>query len=288
MATSHEAFQRRRLRTSYVSVIISISLVLFMFGILAFVFLQSKKVANHFKEEIEVSLFLKDETPMREIEAFKTDLLHKDYIKSLDYITKEEARQELGGDFLDFIGENPLKNLIKLHLKADYVNSEKMKQLEDEFNNESFIYEVFYDKVLVKELDKNIEKISFWMSIICGFFAVVAILLINSSIRLSIYSKRFNIKTMQMVGATKSFIRRPFILQGIRLGVIGSIIAVIGLSFVVYYVNKLIPTFNLLDDVLILIYVVSGIVVVAFFITLISTFLATQRFLNLHTNKLYE
>ncbi len=288
MATAYESFQKRRLRTSYFSVIVSISLVLFLFGILGFVVLQSSKVANHFKEEVVISLFLKDDAPVSEIEAFKNDLLHEDYVKVLNYISKEDAKKELGEDFLQLLGENPLKNLIELHLNADYVNSEMLKTLESKFQKETFIYEISYDKVLVKQLEKNIKKISFWLLIVCAFFVVIAILLINSSIRLSIYSKRFNIKTMQMVGATKSFIRRPFIIQSLKLGFIGSIIAILGLAVVVYYVNQAVPSFGLLDDYKVLIYFALSVVLMAFFITLISTFFAAQRFLNLHTNKLYE
>ncbi len=288
MATAYESFQKRRLRTSYFSVIVSISLVLFMFGILGFVVLQSSKVANHFKEEVVISLFLKDDAPISEVEAFKNDLLHEDYVKVLNYISKEDAKKELGEDFLQLLGENPLKNLVELHLNADYVNSEMLKTLESKFQKETFIYEISYDKVLVKQLEKNIKKISFWLLVICAFFIVIAILLINSSIRLSIYSKRFNIKTMQMVGATKSFIRRPFIMQSLKLGFVGSIIAIIGLAVVVYYVNQAVPSFGLLDDYKVLLYVALSVVLMAFFITLISTFFAAQRFLNLHTNKLYE
>ena len=136
-------------------------------------------------------------------------------------------------------------------------------------------------------LTKNIQKISFWLLVLSGFFGLVAIILINSSIRLSIYSKRFNIKTMQMVGATKSFIRKPFIWQSIKLGVLGAVISLIGLAIVIYYLNKYIPTLELLTDYVSLAYVTGGVLFTAFFITWISTFFATQRFLNLQTNDLY-
>ncbi len=288
MATSFESFQKRRLRTSYVSVIISISLVLFMLGILGLVVLQSSKVANHFREEIVISLYLKDDATTEELQSFKDDLLREDYVKTLKYISKDEARKELGEDFLGFLGENPLKNVIDLHLKAEFVTPKQMAELKKRFDREDFIYEISYDKVLVEKLEENINKISFWILIVSGFFGLIAILLINSSIRLSIYAKRFNIKTMQMVGATKSFIRRPFILQSLKLGLIGAFVALIGLGAVVYYVDLNVPTFGLLENYMLLIYVALGIVFVALFITWISTFFATRRFLNLHTNELYE
>ncbi len=287
MNTSYESFQKRRLRTSYFSVIISIALVLFMLGILGLVVLQSQKVANHFREEIEISLKLKDDANQQELDAFREDILRENYVKNLEYISKEEAAKEIGDD-INVLGFNPLKNQFLLHLNAEFVTPQKMKELENRFDKETFIYEVDYNKVLVEKLDENIEKISFWILVVSAVFGFMAILLMNSSIRLSIYSKRFNIKTMQMVGATKSFIRRPFIVQGLKLGFIGAFLALCALGALVYYVDYHIPTFGLLEDYMILIYVALGVISVAFLITWLSTFFAAQRFLNLNTNDLYE
>jgi cell division transport system permease protein len=136
-------------------------------------------------------------------------------------------------------------------------------------------------------LTKNIQKISFWLLVLSGVFGLFAIILINSSIRLSIYSKRFNIKTMQMVGATKSFIRRPFIWRSIKLGMLGALLAIIGLAIVLYYIDMYAPSLKLLNDYLTLSYLIGGVLVSAFIITWLSTFFATQRFLNLQTDELY-
>ena len=162
-----------------------------------------------------------------------------------------------------------------------------MTEIEERFQKNAFILEVSYDKPLIQFLTKNIQKISLWLLIISAFFGLVSILLINSSLRLSVYSKRFNIKTMQMVGATKSFIRKPFILQGIRLGMIGSFIALLGLATVIYYTNKHIPALQLLSDYVLLSELFGGVLITAFLITWLSTYLATQRFLNLQTDELY-
>lgn len=140
---------------------------------------------------------------------------------------------------------------------------------------------------MIELLTKNIQRISSWLFILCGFFALIAILLINSSIRLTIYSKRFNIKTMQMVGATKSFIRKPFLWRSIRLGMIGAFIALLGLAVIIYYLDKYIPVLELLKDYITILYLIGGVVLAAFVITLLSTFFATQRFLNLRTDELY-
>jgi len=291
MATSFDSFQKRRLRSSYASVVVSIALVLFMLGILALVLLKSTKVANHFKEEIVMSLFLKDNASKEQIEEIRTSLLAENYIKKLFFISKENAAtkysKDLGEDFLEFLGDNPLKNGIDLYLKADFVTSENMENLEKEMKKNELIYEVSYNKPLVEQLTKNIKRISFWLLVLSGFFSLVAIILINNSIRLSIYAKRFNIKTMQMVGATKRFIRKPFIFQGIKLGFVAALIALIGLSIAVYYINKYIPNLELLTDYFSLGYVTVFIILISFFITWVSTFFATQRFLNLQTNDLY-
>ena len=140
---------------------------------------------------------------------------------------------------------------------------------------------------MVEQLTKNIQRISFWLLVLSGFFSLVAIILINNSIRLSIYAKRFNIKTMQMVGATKRFIRKPFIFQGIKLGFIAAFFALIALAILVYYIDEYIPTLGLLTDYFSLTYVGVFIVLISFFITWVSTFFATQKFLNLQTNDLY-
>ncbi len=291
MTNSFDSFQKRRLRSSYASVVISIALVLFMIGMLGLILLKSTKVANHFKQEVVMSLFFKDEITKEQINSFREDLSKENFIRELYFISKEEAAktysEDLGEDFLDFLGTNPLKNGVDLYLKADYVTPEKMLELESRFNKNAFIADVSYDKPLVEQLTKNIQKISFWLLIISGFFVLISVILINSSIRLSIYAKRFNIKTMQMVGATKSFIRKPFIWQSIKLGFVGAFVALIGVAIVIYYVNKNIPSLELLKDYVSLIYLGTIILVASFTITWLSTYFATQRFLNLQTNDLY-
>jgi len=291
MSTSFDTYQKRRLRSSYFSVVISISLVLFMVGVLGLILLKSTSVANHFKEKTAMTLFLKDDVNQQNIKNLKASLLKEPFTNKIVYTSKEEAAKthskELGEDFLQFLGTNPLKNGIDIYLKAAYVTPEKMLAIEQRFQKNAFVFEVSYDKPLIRFLTKNIQKISFWLLIFSGFFGLVSMILINSSIRLSVYSKRFNIKTMQMVGATKSFIRKPFILQGIKLGIIGSIIALIGLATAIYYTNKYIPSLQLLTDYILLSYLFGGVIISALIITWISTYFATQRFLNLQTDELY-
>ena len=291
MSTSFDSFQKRRLKSSYVSVVVSIALVLFMIGLLGLVLLKSSMITNHFKEKVIMTLFLKDDVSKKQLEDLKASIKEERFTKKIVYISKEEAakayKRDLGEDFLEFLGDNPLKNGIDIYLSADFVTPEKMSEIEKIFQKNDIIAEVNYDKSLVDLLTKNIKRMSFWLLILSGFFGLVAIILINSSIRLSIYAKRFNIKTMQMVGATKRFIRKPFIWQSIKLGLLGALISLLGLFLTIYYIDKYVPALQLLQDYLSLSYIAIAILLSAFMITWVSTFFATQRFLNLQTNDLY-
>ena len=291
MSSRFDSYQKRRLQSSYISVVVSIALVLFMVGILGLILLKSTKVANHVKEKVAFTLFIKDKVTQKQIKSFRESLLKETFTKKAIYTSKTQAAkkysEEIGDDFLQFLGNNPLKNGIDIYLKAAFVTPEKMQDLETRFLKNAFVADVSYDKSLINLLTKNIKRISFWLLVFSGFFSLVAMILINSSIRLSIYSKRFNIKTMQMFGATKRFIRKPFIWRSIKLGMIGALLALIGLAVVIYYLDKYIPSLDLIKDYISLGYLVGGVVLSAFIITWVSTFFATQRFLNLKTDELY-
>lgn len=291
MSKKFDSYQKRRLQSSYISVVISIALVLFMVGVLSLIVLKSTKVANFVKEKVAISLFIKDNVTQKQIKLFRESLLEEKFTKKAVYVSKAQAAkrfsEQIGEDFLAFLGENPLKNGIDIYLKADYVTPEKVAEIEQRFQKNAFVADVSYDKPLINLLTKNIKKISFWLLVVSAFFALIAIILINSSIRLSIYSKRFNIKTMQMVGATKRFIRKPFIYRSLKLGFIGAIIALIGIGLIIYYLDKYIPSLLLLEDYVTLAYIGGIVIISSLFITWISTYFATQRFLNLQTDQLY-
>ena len=291
MSKKFDTYQKRRLQSSYISVVISIALVLFMVGVLSLIVLKSTKVANFVKEKVAISLFIKDNVTQKQIKLFRESLLEEKFTKKAVYVSKAQAAkrfsEQIGEDFLAFLGENPLKNGIDIYLKADYVTPEKVVEIEQRFQKNAFVADVSYDKPLIDLLTKNIKRISFWLLVVSAFFALIAIILINSSIRLSIYSKRFNIKTMQMVGATKRFIRKPFIYRSLKLGFIGAIIALIGIGLIIYYLDKYMPSLLLLEDYLTLAYIGGIVIISSLFITWISTYFATQRFLNLQTDQLY-
>lgn len=291
MSSAFERDQKRRLISSYFSVILSIALVLFLLGLLGMLVLNAKKVSDHFKEQVVVTIYLKETAKEVEIKQLEKSLAMADYVKSTEYVTKEQAAElltaENGEDFMDFVGYNPLQNSIDVHLKADFVTSEHLEKISEEATSKTFVDEVTYDNDLVNLMNENVQKISFWVLIISGIFTIIAVLLINSSIRLAVYSKRFTIKTMQMVGATKQFIRRPFVWKSVRLGIIGAIIALIGMAIVLYYMNETFPELGLLNTPILVFVLFAVVFALGILITWISTHIATQRFLNLKTDQLY-
>ena len=291
MASSFDKYQKRRLISSYFSVVLSISLVLFLLGLLGLLVLNTKKVADHFKEKIALTVYLKDTAKEIEITQLKQSLSLAEYTKSATYISKEQAAEEhsaaIGENFMEFLGYNPLQNSIDVYLLADFVSPEKLNEITTEILTKNFVDEVVYDKPLIALLNDNVKKISLWVLIISGLFTFIAVLLINSSIRLSVYAKRFTIKTMQMVGATKHFIRKPFIWKSVRLGMIGAALAMIGMAVVLFYLNRSFPELQLLNDKLLLGVLFGFIFLMGLFITLNITFFETQRFLNLRTDDLY-
>ena len=291
MSSSFEKYQKRRLISSYFSVVISISLVLFLLGLLGLLVLNSKKVADYFKEQIAITVFLKDTAKEVEITQLKQSLALAEYTKSAEFVSKEDAAKDhqetLGENFIEYLGENPLQNSIDVYILADYVTPAKMEEITNELKSKDFVDDVIYDKPLIAQLTENVQRISFWVLVISGIFTFIAVLLINSSIRLSIYAKRFTIKTMQMVGATKKFIRQPFVWKSVRLGIIGAVVAMIGMGLVLYYLNESFPQLQLLGDPVLLVVLFAFILLMGIIITWISTFVATQRFLNLRTDDLY-
>lgn len=291
MASSFDKFQKRRLISSYFSVVLSVFLVLFLLGILGFFIINSKKLADDFKEKIAMTVFFKNEANDSILKAFKAELKTAPFAKSSVYVSKESAAKQhtdiIGEDFMTFLGTNPLQNSYDINLKADYVEKDSIVKIESRLRRNAMVSDIVYDKQLVNLVNDNIKKVSMWILIISGFLTVIAVLLINSSLRLSIYSNRFIIKTMQMVGATKAFIRKPFVMRSIRLGMIGAGLAILALIGVLAYLQVNFPDLGILDDKILVVLVLLAVFAIGILITWISTYFATQRFLNLRTDDLY-
>ena len=291
MSSSFDNFQKRRLISSYFSVVLSVFLVLFLLGILGLFIINSKKLANDFRENIAMTVFFKNEANDSILKNFGTELKANRFVKSYNFVAKDAAAKQhtdiIGEDFMTFLGENPLQNSYDIHLKADYVVKDSIAKIETSLRKNAMVSDIVYDKQLVNLVNDNIKKVSSWILIISGFLAIIAVLLINSSLRLSIHSNRFIIKTMQMVGATKSFIRKPFVMRSIKLGMIGAVLAVLALIGVLLYVQSNFPGLGILDDKASIGLILVAVLGVGVLITWLSTYSATQRFLNLRTDDLY-
>ena len=291
MANKETKITRRRLRSSFLTSVISISMVLFLLGILGLLVLNAKRISDYVKENIGFSIILKEDVKEVDVIRLQKNLDASDYVKSTEYVTKEEAakelQEELGEDFIDFLGYNPLLASIDVHLRANYANQSSIGHIKKDLQRYDQIKEVFYQKSLVQLVNQNIRKIGIIILIFSGFLFLIAIALINNTIRLSIYSKRFIINTMQLVGATKGFIRRPFIYKGMLQGVLASIIAMGLLTGAVYFMQKEFDEIITLKDIEILAVLYSTVLLVGVFISWISTFFAVNRYLKINVDKLY-
>ncbi len=220
---------KRSLFSSYITTTLSISMILFLFGLLGLLLINARRLSDYVMENIGVTLILKDEAREADILKLQKKLEATDYIKSTRYVDKAtaatELKKELGEDFVDFLGYNPLLSSIDVKVYASYANPDSLTRLEKKFLSYPEVQEVYYQRNLVKQLHTNINKISLILLSLSLLMFLIYTALINNTIRLSMYSKRFIINTMQLVGATRSFIRRPFISKGIMYGVYGAIIA---------------------------------------------------------------
>ena len=283
--------KNKRLLSSYFSVILSISIVLFMMGAFFIIAFNAKKISDDFKEKIPITIYLKNNAKKIETEQLIKKLNLKDYTNSINYISKEKGAEilidEIGEDFIEFYGTNPLLNSIDVFLKSEFVTTLVFDEITTELGNTDFIDEIIFDAPLISLINDNINKIKFWVLGIALFFLSISIVVINGSIRLSIYSNRINIKTMQMVGATKKFIRKPFINTHVKLGLIGSVIAAIMLSSSLYYIQNNFEYFNFESEIPLIVSMFGAISLFSVIITYLCTYFATQKFLKIKIEQLY-
>ena len=277
--------------SNYFLVVVSISSVLFFLSSFIFFVLNSNKIVDDFKEKIPVVVFLKDETSKIELSQFEKNLSIDEGIKKFTYTAKDDAAlkfsSEIGENFLEYLGYNPLLNSIDIYFHANKVETFYIDDIVKSYEKEDFVYEVSYDAPLIFLINDNFKKVKDWVLVIALFFIFISIVLINNTIRLSIYSKRMTIKTMQLVGATKYFIKKPFIKTQIRLGFLSAIISSIIFVSIIIYFN--LNYFNI--DLLIIknsiIISVSTSFLLSFLISFISTNFITSKFLNSKIDKLY-
>lgn len=280
-----------KVRTNYVSTIISISLVLFMLGVLGIILLNAKKISDHVKENIGFSLYLKEGLSENDISHLQQVLEAKEYTNRIEYINKEEAaeimKKELGEDFVEFLDFNPLSGSVDLYLNATYAEEGSAKLIEAELKRLPAVKMVDYQMDLIAAVNKNVKKIGLVLLGFSVLLLIVVIALINNTIRLAIYSKRFLIKTMQLVGATGVFIRRPFVARGVLNGFISGVIAIVLLSGVMYSIKSNLPEFFELQNFNLYGILFGLVVLLGILISWVSTSLAVSKFLRMQSGDLY-
>ena len=286
-----DKYSKRKLAGSSITTIVSLSLVLFMLGLLGIIILNTRKLSENIKENIGFQIILNDNAKDVDVAHLTKTLDASQYVKSTELISKEEAarrlQKDLGEDFLNFLGYNPLLSSIDVHLKAEYANTDSINWIEKEMLQSKLVKEVVYQKSLVTMINENVNKISLIILIFSGLLMIIALALINNTIRLSIYSKRFIIKTMQLVGATQGFIRRPFVLKGIKHGIYGAMFAIAMLIGVLYFSQKQLPELADLQDEKMLLSLFGLVIVLGIIISWISTSLAVRKYLRLKSDDLY-
>lgn len=282
---------KSKARTSSVSTVVGIALVLFMLGSLLFVVLNAKKLSDHVKESFRVQVFLKEEAKDADILKFKKLLEAEPYVVETEYITKEDAvklmEAEIGENFVEFLGFNPLQASLDVHLEAEYAHSDSLIWIEEAILANPRVKEVVYQPDLIDLINQNIRKISM---VVLGFsilLLIIAIALINNTIRLSVFSKRFLIRSMQLVGATRSFIMRPFIWQGVVNGIWAAIIALVLIVGVLYFVKSELPELMSIQDIESLVELFGLVVLLGIFISVISTIFAVNKYIRSDLSKLY-
>ena len=282
----------KRNLTGSLSTIIGITLVLTMLGMLSILLLTARAMSSHFKNQVTLNIMMKEESSESEVLKLKKNLETEDYTINAKYISKDQAAaeyiEELGEDFVSYLGENPLPASIDLNLSPNYVRIDSIQWIIDDINQNAEVKEVVYHPSLIKSMNDNISKISFGLLIFSFILLVIAIALINNTIRLAVFSQRFIIKSMQLVGATHAFIRRPFILKGIWYGIFSAFLAIGIISGLIYLMkNELSEIPEILKSNNYYLFIIVLILGLGILISWASTNLAVRRFIRLKQSQLY-
>jgi len=282
---------RRRLLSSYFTSVVSISLVLLMLGLIGLLLLNTQRLSVYVKENIGFTLMLNPDIKEIDIFIVQKNLDAKKYVKSTDYITRERAARELtenlGEDFVQYLGHNPLPPSIEVKLYAQYANNDSLQYIESDFKSYPQVQEVVYHKSLLHIINENVRKISLFILSFSALLFFISVALINNTIRLSVYSKRFLINTMQLVGATRGFIRRPFLWRGFVQGMYATLVATGLITAIIYYSQDVFSEVISLNNIEIIALLYFCILVVGISMTFISTFFAVNKYLNINVDKLY-
>lgn len=282
---------KKRIFTSYLTSTISITLVLFLLGLLSLILLNAERLNDYVREKIGFTLVLSDELKETEIQRLEKSLAQKPFAREVIYIDKETAaknlREDLGEDFAGFLGYNPLFETLEIKLHSEYTHSDSLAVLERSLLQLPQVTEVFYQRNLVSVINENVRKISIFLLIFSGLMLFVFSVLINNTIRISIYAQRFIINNMLLVGATRSFVRRPFIRKSIVFGLYGAFLSCLMLSALMLTYKKELSGIISPEDIKVLVLVVLVVFLSSILLTWISTFLAVNRFLRMKFDELF-
>jgi len=280
------------LLSSSASVVISLSLVLFVVGLLGLVLINAQRLSNYVKENVGFTIMLKADIAEIEIIKFQKELDAYAFVKSTIFVSKERATQDLqkdlGEDFVKFLGYSPLLASLDVKLNATYANTDSLNIIKNALNKNSNVHEVFYQKDLVHKLNKNINRLSVFLLTFCGLLFIIAFALINNTIRLSVYAKRFLIRTMRLVGATNNFIQKPFLIKGLYQGVYSSIFAIFMLIGSIQLVQGEVANILNITDLKIIGLVFIIIFFSGLFISWVSTYFAVRKFIKQNESELYN
>jgi cell division transport system permease protein len=292
MKQAQEKHIKRRLRTSSLSTVLSISMVLLMLGSMSFIYINSQRLTKYIKENVGITIVLNENAKAVEVLQFQKNLDANPITKMTTYVSKEAAAsilmEELGEDFLVFLGHNPLSNTIDVFMNSDYAESETIKKFGEEALKSEIVKEVKYQKDLIDAINQNMNKLNLMLICFCILLLIVSVTLINNTIRLTVYSKRFIIRTMMLVGATNSFIRKPFVMTGLRQGVISGLIGVLLMMLVLFAVQKEMPELLQLQDLQTIIVIFSLLFIFGILISTLVTHFSVNKYLRIKEEKLYQ
>lgn len=283
---------KRRLQTASLSTMLSISLVLLMIGCMGIIFINTTKLTNYIKENIGVSLVLNENIKKVDRLQLQRNLETSDWVKSTQYISKEEAAKilenDLGEDFISFLGYNPLSSSIEVFFNGQYANQENFISLQNKWKNSDLVDEVIIQKDLIDSINTNVRKLSLVLISFCVLLLIVSIALINNTIRLTVYSKRFIIRTMKLIGATNSFVRKPFLKSGLSQGAYSGLMGILLLTLVLLSIEKEIPEFLILQDLSSLVIIFASTFLFGLLISFVVTRIAVNRYLSMNEKDLYH
>jgi cell division transport system permease protein len=281
----------KKSKPSYVFSIIGVALVLFLLGTLGLLVIHANKLSDYFKESIEIQVILRDNVKENQALALRDSIAKKPYIKSIEYVSKESAathfQKEFGEDFIKLLQYNPLYASINIKANAAYVNSDSLRVIEADLTQQNIVREISYQRSLVAKLNENVRRIGTIILAISALLALVVIVLIDNTIRLAMFSNRFLIKTMQMVGATRWFIAKPFDLRSIINGALSALLAIGGLIGIMYFAYKQQPELSAIRDYFMTGVLFFGMIVIGICISLVSTHRSVMKYLRLKLDDLY-